>query len=74
MWLDLWCEICIDSNIIIELNIFYAFDDGIIVLKYFVIYLTVLLLIANACWRANACQIITFLMKMMDFGWKFCVF
>ena len=31
-------------------------------------------MISNACWRANACQIITFLMKIMDFGWKILCF
>ena len=39
-----------------------------------IIYLTALLIISNACWRANACHIITFLMKIMDFGWKILCF
>ena len=41
---------------------------------FLLICLTLLLEISNACWRANACRIITFLMEIMDFGWKFYVF
>ena len=48
--------------------------SSICIVQKWIIYLTLLLMISNACWRAKACQIITFLMKIMDFGWKFLCF